>query len=652
VNYRGDIDGLRAIAVLAVVIFHLEVVQFSGGYVGVDVFFVISGYLITSIIKTKYDAGRFSFGDFYFRRIRRLIPPLIVTVIATVFGAAFILTPDDMMAFGRSAVAALFSVSNFVFYAEAGYWDTASELKPLLHTWSLGVEEQFYLFWPAMTVAMLAMAARVPLLFSLSTLVVVGAALCVWYSYVDLSAAFYLFPFRVFQFAAGALVIPLSARLMTREGGAHRVLLTSAGSLGLLLIAISVALLGEHTSFPGWYILVPTVGSVLVLLAGATVRADWRVGHYLLESRASLWVGRASYSMYLVHWPIIALYRYATDVELSPLEQVGLGVATLVATCALHYGVERRFYQRNVGVDSEVKAKPATSGRFALAVLSISCIVAIVPMTAWLGDGWAVRYSTLSLSPEAIERGKKDRYLNYQKACFVHYERSHPACARDAEIQVLILGNSHVPDAFNFLYGAFSENKDINIVVFGDINLCKDLAQKEGRFVSSAPVCQERLDALFDGGVAADMQVILYGANRPYLSNKQGILELIRAVQSANPGASLLTYGGYINTRVPCARLVNETQTTDSCALPENVAYFANHPEQAPLYEQFAAIEDGYIDRVELLCENRIVETCLTRTGEGTPMFYDRHHLSRQFAEMTGRMYFNKYPDFLYDLVQ
>jgi len=146
--------------------------------------------------------------------------------------------------------------------------------------------------------------------------------------------------------------------------------------------------------------------------------------------------------------------------------------------------------------------------------------------------------------------------------------------------------------------------------------------------------------------------VIFYGANRPYSSNKQGLLKLIQAVKARNPDAKLLTYGGYINTGVPCARLVNETQSTDSCALPENVNYFANHPEQQPLFNKFSEIQDGYIDRIDLLCKNRVLQTCLTRTGNGTPMFYDSHHLSRPFAEMTGRMYFNKHPDFLYDLVQ
>ena len=198
---------------LAVVIFHLGVPGFDGGYVGVDVFFVISGFLITSIIKGKLEAGDYSLRDFYSRRIRRLVPPLLATVAATVLGAGLLLTPYDMIGFARSAVAAIFSLSNIVFFLEAGYWDTESELKPLLHTWSLGVEEQFYLFWPALLMLVTAARARISFTAAMIAVTAAGFALCVWYTTVNPSAAFYLLPFRVFQFSLGALVIPLGEAL-------------------------------------------------------------------------------------------------------------------------------------------------------------------------------------------------------------------------------------------------------------------------------------------------------------------------------------------------------------------------------------------------------------------------------------------------------
>ena len=154
-GYRPDIDGLRAIAVLVVVLFHFEVDAFAGGFVGVDVFFVISGFLITRLIRHDVDAGRFSFGVFYIRRVRRLFPALFVTIVVTFIAASVLFTPLHLERLGGSALHALLSVSNFYFWTESGYFDATSTVKPLLHFWSLSVEEQFYLVWPALLVALL-----------------------------------------------------------------------------------------------------------------------------------------------------------------------------------------------------------------------------------------------------------------------------------------------------------------------------------------------------------------------------------------------------------------------------------------------------------------------------------------------------------------
>ena len=171
-GYRADIDGMRAIAVTLVTLFHLNIQSLAGGYIGVDIFFVISGFLISSIIWTKKSRGEFRLRDFYLGRIRRLLPPLYATVLVTFVAAGFILLPDDFARFSRSAIATLFSVSNILFYFEAGYWDTSSHLKPLLHTWSLGVEEQFYLIWPLFIIFCATTLRRVP--FVLILLLVSG----------------------------------------------------------------------------------------------------------------------------------------------------------------------------------------------------------------------------------------------------------------------------------------------------------------------------------------------------------------------------------------------------------------------------------------------------------------------------------------------
>ena len=244
------------------------------------------------------------------RRIRRLVPPLIATIAATLFGAAFIMTPYDMVELSRSAVAALFSLSNFVFYSESGYWDTASELKPLLHTWSLGVEEQFYLFWPALIVGLLSIRRRVTFGTSLALISILGAALCIWFTSVDQSAAFYLLPFRVFQFAVGAWLIPMTSALQANSSNLPTRVPVLAFWTGMFCILISVTTFGNNTVFPGWAVLAPTAGAALLLISGALPGRLHGPARSLMQNPLSIWVGRVSYSMYLVHWPLIVLFRY------------------------------------------------------------------------------------------------------------------------------------------------------------------------------------------------------------------------------------------------------------------------------------------------------------------------------------------------------
>jgi len=647
-KYRADIDGLRAIAVLSVVLFHLDFALFEGGFVGVDVFFVISGYLITSIIKQKYENQDFKLADFYTRRIRRLIPPLIATIAATLFGAALIMTPYDMVGFSRSAVAALFSLSNIVFYLESGYWDTASELKPLLHTWSLGVEEQFYLFWPALIIGLLSIRRFVGFGTSLAVITVLGAVLCIWFTGVDQSAAFYLLPFRVFQFAMGALLIPLASSLQHRRANLPDLTSSLAFWAGLSCILVSVTTLGSETVFPGYAVLLPTLGAALVLLSGGLPGQLHAPARALMENRLSIWLGQVSYSMYLVHWPLIVLFRYQYALELSHVDQLVLALSTLVATSALHYGIERRFYKRDAGVAGG--ASTSGGSRFALRTLAVASVLALLATSAWQGDGWAWRFPSLSLSAEQIEKGEQDRFSKISHACSLINLSENKNCNFDAKSQMLVLGNSTDVDGFNFINAGFGEDNDLNLIMFGNMNECANFREESGRFLTSEEQCQKQLDMLFDSAVVSRLNMVLYSANRPYEANKGSLLTILEKLKSVNPKIQIITLGGYVNTKRPCAYYVNKANSTDACALPENVQYHEDDPKAQPMFEQFRAIESHYIDRVELLCKNRVLQTCRTRTEEGIPFTYDGIHHSLEFAEMSGRLYAKKYPDLLHNL--
>jgi len=634
---------MRAMAILIVVLFHLQFSAFQGGYVGVDVFFVISGFLITAIIRRRAEVNAFSFKSFYLRRIRRLVPALIATVAATLTLSAFVLAPSEMIATGRSAVAAMFSVSNVLFYSEAGYWDAAAELKPLLHTWSLGVEEQFYLIWPALIVAMVRFRRSLPFGVSIGLMAAASFVLAIRWAGIDLSAAFYLIPFRVYQFSLGAFVgwviasgrLPERVPVWVREG----LFLTGMG-----LILASVFAYTDATTFPGWHAAPPTIGAALLLAAGGLAGGQGPLGRAVLANPLSRWLGRVSYALYLVHWPIVVLYRYEFGLDLNLTEQALLATVMLIATVALHYGVERRFYTRSSG---EVGIGGVTAGTFALRTLAASLIVTAIASTAWLGNGWSWRFESLSLTAEEIEAGKGARYDLWRKGCALAHLDDTDRCHLDRPIQVLLLGNSHEPDGYNFMLGGYGHRDDINYVKFGTTNGCAGIFEDGGNWASSNEECNRRIGMLFNPAFINTIDVVVYSANQPFSGNKGTFVSLLTSMKGANKNLRVITYGGYINTSVECARLLNETGATDACALPENVVYFESDPTAGALFAEIAGLTDHYIDRVGLLCDGRRLDRCETRTPEGVPMFYDKHHSSFEFAVYSGERYAQAHPDLI-----
>ena len=406
-GYRSDLDGLRAIAVLLVVVFHLKFNWLPGGYIGVDVFFVLSGFLISAIIEKDAAQNQFTFSGFYLRRARRLLPALIATIFVTFIWALAILTPAELKQFAGSAIAAAFSLSNVLFYFEAGYWDTQSDLKPLLHTWSLGVEEQFYLFWPLFLIVLLKIRRRVSLVASLSAVTIIGGLACYWMSSRDASAAFYLSPFRVFQFSAGALCLQLSRLEAVKVVLRNRLFTDLLALSAVATLLICSARYDENVVFPGWAIFPPTIATCVLLLAGAE-RANGLFSRLALSNRLSVWIGQVSYSMYLVHWPIIVLYRHSTGMDLTVHEQTILFVAILIASAAMHYGVERAFYIRsNVVARQKARSNPTP---FLLRLAGAVALLGAMGVTTVTTNGWykAEAGRNSSLSPTEIEFGKSD----------------------------------------------------------------------------------------------------------------------------------------------------------------------------------------------------------------------------------------------------
>lgn len=308
--YKREIDGLRAMAVLPVMLFHAGFETFSGGFVGVDVFFVISGYLITTIILAELEQGKFSIVNFYERRARRILPALFLVMLVCIPFAWLWLLPSDMRDFSQSLVAVSVFASNILFWRESGYFDTAAELKPLLHTWSLALEEQYYVLFPLFLMLFWRLGKRW-ILVTLGIVFVVSLAVAQWAVYAKPAAAFYLLSTRGWELLIGAIAAFYLSKAKRKEFG--KSVGEIGGWLGVVLILYAVFAYSKATPFPGLYALVPTLGTILVILF-ATQQTT--VGKFV-GNKAFVGVGLISYSAYLWHQPIFAFARTYTFGQLS-----------------------------------------------------------------------------------------------------------------------------------------------------------------------------------------------------------------------------------------------------------------------------------------------------------------------------------------------
>ena len=368
ISYRPDIDGLRAVAVLSVIAFHFDARLLPGGFIGVDIFFVISGFLITSILRREMEAGTFSFGAFYMRRIRRIAPAYFAMVAVTLVVGCFLLAPPDLEALGKSALWSSLSVPNIHFWraVDTSYFAADNRQLPLLHLWSLGVEEQFYLLWPALLLAMIKLP-RAALLAVLAAFVAWSFQFAQTKIGSDASFAYYMLPPRAGELGVGALLALVPSIHGKRDGGIGHELLSIAG---LALIAGSLFLLDGKSDFPGTNALYPCVGAALLILAGTRRQCSTTA---FLRSSPLVWIGLVSYSLYLWHWPVLAFIRYFQPSP-GPVTLAGAGVLILALSVASYYGVERPF--RNI--DMPRRRQPVLLYALPVAVLVSASFAAIL----------------------------------------------------------------------------------------------------------------------------------------------------------------------------------------------------------------------------------------------------------------------------------
>jgi peptidoglycan/LPS O-acetylase OafA/YrhL len=446
-HYRGDIDGLRSIAIIPVVLFHGGFSTFSGGYVGVDVFFVISGYLITSIIAREIQDGRFSIANFYERRIRRIFPALFFVMAVSTFFAALFLLPEDYRSFTKTLKYAALFISSIHFHRVSGYFDGEAAEKPLLHTWSLSVEEIFYIFFPIFLVVIWRYwkGNWSPFLLVLGGVSFISSAWILYNNPVSMDA-FYLAQYRAWELLLGSIIAlrvipPIHSRLWV----------DLLSLLGVLMIFIAVFGYSSDTAFPGLAALLPCLGSALVIYAGQRKKS---LAGRLLACKPFVFLGLISYSLYLWHWPVLVFSRIWLMRAPTHWEAIALIVlSTLLAVVSWRY-IERPFRGKNAIL---------TRGTLFVSAFCVIALSALVDVHAKKSDGWISRYSdevkAILAASDDYDSRRKNCLSTKQKAsgCLYGDKKTNPTIA--------LWGDSHGA-VYSDLLGKMAEERAQSVQVF------------------------------------------------------------------------------------------------------------------------------------------------------------------------------------------
>ena len=429
--YRPDIDGLRALAVSLVVIYHAFPYWLPGGFIGVDIFFVISGYLISSIIFKSLQTGQFSFADFYARRIRRIFPALFLVLAACYAMGWFVLPAAEYQQLGKHIAAGAAFVANFALWQESGYFDAEAVSKPLLHLWSLGIEEQFYIIWPLLLWLAWRLSGRW-IIWLLAFAGLLSFAANLWSIERDLVAAFYSPLSRFWELLVGAM---LAWRVLQVPAKDNRYANACANS-GALLIFIGVLLVDDSVRFPGWWAVLPTVGASLLIAAG---QEAW-INRRLLAAGPVVWFGLISFPLYLWHWPLLSFLRAVVSQQPSLFWLSGAVLLAILLSVLTYYFIERPIRAR-------------THQRSAVAILLF-----LVLLLGFLGYN---AYTRAGLQFRAIAKATELPVYDWSSGyrygrCFLSGETGHPAdfaaeCDGDDDLSqplVGLWGDSHAASLY------------------------------------------------------------------------------------------------------------------------------------------------------------------------------------------------------------
>ncbi len=632
IAYKPEIDGLRAIAVIGVILFHLGLPWPAGGFVGVDIFFVISGYLITGNIVRRLDSGTFRLGEFYLGRMRRLLPALLATILVTAVAGASTLGPRDFSELGKSIAFATTYTSNIYFWQTSGYFDVDAIHKPLLHTWSLGVEEQFYLVWPALVLLAFRAGSR---RYLVAAIALAGLA-----SFVATerlvetypTAVFYLFPFRVFELAIGAGLNFLPA--FTNGSKPKPAWYNDAFLLlGITLIGLSYTFQEEGLPFPSRDALIPCIGAALLI----TFRQGKLLGG-ILRSHPAVYLGKISYSLYLVHWPVILFWIQRRGDVGSALDQALLALVILVLSIAMYRYVETPF--RRAGKDNR---------KFALgAALGSGVLLAA-------GATMAMQYGWIFGIPREYQAIVEIDEASMRQSLFHEFRRlEKPVFDEGAVGKILIIGDSQAADFVNAVT-AEGYPQSTSIRTFEVPRDCGTLyipEQSSSEFWSAqnemiknelgVRFCKNLLSKLFDSSLVREADSI-YIANywKPWsVSYIQGTIDKLHELGGADVqivGRKIMALSG--------KELI--LRKKDISELDKFASNYKDDEAVTINRELGRILPDNFLDISAFFCPSS--GSCQVLSREGSLIQFDASHLTPvgarelgQWLKSTGRFRFDQ----------
>ncbi len=615
-SFRADIEGLRAVAILGVVGFHLVPRVAPGGFAGVDVFFVISGFLITRLLLADMSSGTFSFSRFYARRLRRLLPAYFAMILGCLLTALVLFLPPETIRFATISIFSTLYASNFYFMSLDGYFNPASTTSPLLHTWSLSVEEQFYILFPAL-LFFLHRYLRLHLLAALTATAAASFALGVVMIDVDPTVAFFFPLTRFWQFLTGGILAYLTLNAPVRISrllDVHAVARDALLVIGLALIAASYFFFDRATEFPGWPALAPTFGAALVILAGVGGLA--RFTGWTLTNPLARFVGRISYSLYLWHWPLFTFYRL-TYGPTGVVEEASL----LVVAFSLAY-LSWRFVE--VPFQTMSLARPTVVFRLA-GLASVTAVT--VAVTLIVSDGLPQRFR-----PNQVAVADHLGYVPRQTGprCFLGDAHHRDDAAYDVAgclrpeapgPRLAFVGDSH---AHHYLEAARHLWPQATVTLIGASG-CRPTVDATG-----APACVGLMQRAFADLIPNGRfdQIVLAGQwNAGDLFGLQHTVRSLAARQ-----IPVVVLGPIVEYRNSLPRLLAFDQLDRS---PETFRYWswlAQKREVDTLLRGALADENAtYVSLLDLMCDRA---TCQVFAAEGVPMQWDHGHLTHAGARL------------------